>query len=263
VVTVVGATLTLHELLGKPIPFFRWSVLRMVLGRKALLRGWQVGDGREEAVARHVIAKAPAGDVEAAIRAIDEYAYTRRFLINVGDEKGAILDAAVRRVQPQRALELGAYVGYSALRIARLLPAGGRLISVELNPANAEIARRMTAHAGVAARVTFVEGFLADGGKTLAHLAEAAGFGPGTLDLVFLDHDKDAYLPDLQRILDAGWLHPGSVVIADNVGFPGAPAYAEYMQAEEGGRWHTRVHETHAEYQSLIRDRVLESTLLG
>jgi catechol O-methyltransferase len=42
---------------------------------------------------------------------------------------------------------------------------------------------------------------------------------------VFIDHDKDAYLPDLQRIGAEGWLHPGSVVVADNVRFPGAPAY--------------------------------------
>ena len=79
---------------------------------------------------------------------------------------------------------------------------------------------------------------------------------------MFIDHAKEVYLPDLQRILDAGWLHPGSVVVADNVRFPGAPDYHAYMTAEEGKRWRTRTHETHAEYQTLFKDIVLESTLL-
>jgi catechol O-methyltransferase len=262
IATGLSALLLLHELAGRPIPFLRWSFLRMVVGMKKLTTEWQVGDRREEAAARFVIENAPAGDVEAAIRAIDEYAYKHKFLINVGDEKGAILDGVIERVQPRLVLELGAYVGYSALRIARKLPEGGRLYSVELVPANAEIARGIIAHADVADRVTFVVGSLGDGGRTLAHLANECGFRAGSLDVVFVDHAKEAYLPDLQRILEAGWLHPGSVVVADNVRFPGAPEYRAYMEREEGKRWRTRAHETHVEYQSMIPDVVMESTLL-
>lgn len=249
--------------LFRALPFLRWSVLRMLAGGRSLLRDWQVGDGREEAVARYVADHAPRGDVDAVIRAIDAYAYQEKFLINVGDEKGLLLDEAVRRVAPRRALELGAYVGYSALRIARQLPPGGQLYSVELNPANADIARRIVEHAGAAARITFIAGTLGDGGRTLAHLERQGGFGPGAVDFVFIDHAKDQYLPDLQRILEAGWLHPGSVVVADNVGFPGAPAYRRYMETTEGRRWRTRRHVSHVEYQSLIRDVVLESTFLS
>jgi catechol O-methyltransferase len=83
------------------------------------------------------------------------------------------------------------------------------------------------------------------------------------VDFVFVDHAKDQYLPDLQRILEASWLHEGSVVVADNVGFPGAPQYRRYMNEAEGKRWRTRRHRTHVEYQSLIPDVVLESTFLG
>jgi catechol O-methyltransferase len=261
-ITVPAALLAVHELLGRPIPFLRWSLLRMFLGMKTLLRDWQVGDGREEGAARHVLAHAPAGDVDAAIRAIDEYARHKSFLINVGDEKGALLDAVIERVRPRLVIEVGAYVGYSALRIARRLPPGGRLLSVEMSPANAAIARRIAEHAGVADRVTFVTGHLGDGGATMARLAAEHGVGPDSVDVVFLDHDKDAYLPDLKRLLDAGWLHAGSVVVADNVRFPGAPEYRAHMEAEEGKTWRTRVHETHVEYQKLLPDVVLESTRL-
>jgi catechol O-methyltransferase len=242
---------------------FRWSLLRMVLGGRRLLRDWQVGDGREEAVAHHVLAHARPGDVGAAVRAIDDFAYRRKFLINVGDEKGAILEAAVTRAAPRLALELGAYVGYSALRIARALPPGGRLVTVEINAANAAIARRITAHAGAADRVAVVDGALGDGGATMARLARDHGLGPGAVDLVFIDHAKDQYLPDLRRLLDAGWLHPGTVVVADNLGFPGAPAYRDFMAAAEGTRWTTRRHAAHVEYQSLLKDVVFESTLLA
>lgn len=132
----------------------------------------------------------------------------------------------------------------------------------EFAAANAEVARRIWAHAGVSDRVTCVVGTLGDGGATLDALA-AHGFDAGTLDLLFIDHDKSAYLSDLQSILDRGWLHPGSIVVADNVLVPGAPKYRAYMREQEGSRWHTVEHKTHVEYQSLLPDLVLESDYLG
>jgi catechol O-methyltransferase len=253
----------LAEIGGRRLPFLRWSFVRLLLGMKHLLKEWQVGDGREQHVLDHVIATAPAGDLDAAIAAIDDFAYRQGYLINVGDEKGKILDDVLERARPRRVLELGAYVGYSALRIARKLPEGGHLYSIEFSGANAAIARRMVEHAGAADRVTIVLGTLGDGGTTLARLREAHGFTPGCLDVAFIDHDKDVYVPDLERILDAGWLHPGSVVVADNVGFPGAPEYRAFMQAAEGKRFRTESHDTHVEYQTLLKDVVMVSTFLG
>jgi catechol O-methyltransferase len=98
-------------------------------------------------------------------------------------------------------------------------------------------------------------GSLDDGGRTIASLDSAHHFGEGGLDFVFLDHDKDAYLHDLQRILDCQWLHPGSVVVADNALLPGAPQYRAYMQTQNGRLWHTTEHRTHLEYQSPKRSR--------
>jgi catechol O-methyltransferase len=81
--------------------------------------------------------------------------------------------------------------------------------------------------------------------------------------LVFIDHDKSAYLTDLQSIVDRGWLHTGSIVVADNVKMPGAPKYRAYMQEQQGKGWNTIEHKTHGEYQTLIADLVLESEYLG
>jgi catechol O-methyltransferase len=253
----------LLELGGRHLPFLRWSVLRMVIGGRRLVREGQVGDGREEALAEFVTTHARPGDDDDAIRAIDEFCYRRSIMMNVGDEKGAILDDAVMRTQPQRLLELGAYCGYSGLRTARKMPDGARLVSVEANPANAAIARRIWDHAGVTDRVEVVVGMLGDDGATIAALEADHGFAPGSLDFVFIDHDKSAYLPDLERIIDRGWLRPGAVVVADNVRLPGAPRYRAFMQTQEGRSWRTVEHSTHLEYQSLIKDLVLESEYLG
>jgi catechol O-methyltransferase len=235
----------------------------MMLGARSLTKTWQVGDGREDALAEYVLAHARANDLDDAINTIDDFCATRSVMINVGDEKGEILDNAVRRCSPKLLLELGAYCGYSALRMARVMPAGARLYSVEFSAANAGIAQRIWTHAGVTDRVSAIVGTLGDGGATLERLRREFGFGDGALDFVFVDHDKDAYLADLRRILAERWLHPGSIVVADNVRFPGAPAYRSYLEREEGTSWRTTAHGTHVEYQSLLKDVVLESEYLG
>ena len=253
----------LSEIGGKRLPFLRWSFLRMGLGMKRLTTEWQVGDGREQALGEWVLANARPGDVDDAIRVVDEFCYEQSFMINVGDEKGELLDAAIRRAAPKRLLELGTYCGYSALRTARAMPDGAHLTSLEFNADNAAIARRILEHAGVADRVTVVHGTLGDGGTTVAALALDHGYGDGAVDFMFLDHAKEAYLPDLKRIVEEGWLHAGSVVVADNVKVPGVPDYREFMREQEGRDWRTTEHETHVEYQSLIKDLVLESVYLG
>jgi catechol O-methyltransferase len=224
-----------------------------------LTRTGQVGDGRENELVAHVLQHAAPGDVDDAIRVIDEFAYRHATLVNIGDEKGLLLDDAIRRSRPRLLLELGTYCGYGALRMARAMPADARLYSVEFNADNAALARRIWDHAGLGDRVTVLHGTLGDDGRTIGRLNTECGFGPGQLDFVFVDHVRAAYLPDLRRILDQGWLRPGAVVLADNVKVPGAPEYWAYLRDQEGASWHTREHRTHVEYQSLVRDIVLES----
>ncbi|MCP2294071.1 hypothetical protein APR11_000475 [Nocardia amikacinitolerans] len=112
----------LGALLRDKAPFLRWSTIRFALGGRSVLRTGQVGDGREEAVRQHVLHTATAGDPDSVLAAFDDFARNRSILMNVGDEKGLLLDAAVVRAKPLLALELGAYCGYSAVRTGRLLP---------------------------------------------------------------------------------------------------------------------------------------------
>jgi catechol O-methyltransferase len=248
--------------LKQRMPFLRWSVWRMATGSRNITTTGQIGDGREAAAVDYVLKNAKAGDVDDVLATIDRFAYEKSLLINVGDEKGALLDAAVRRADPKLALELGTYCGYSALRIARAAPAA-KVLSVELAEANAANARRIWAHAGVADRITCVVGTLGDDGRTLEALGGQYGVTAGSVDFLFLDHDKNAYLTDLQSILERGWLHRGSIVVADNVKVPGAPKYREYMRHQQGKLWRTTEHKAHVEYQRLLNDLVLESEYLG
>jgi catechol O-methyltransferase len=248
--------------LKKRLPILRWSFWRLALGGRNLSATGQIGDGREAAVVDYVLNNARRGDVDDVLDTIDKFAYEQSYLINVGDVKGELHDAAVRRADPNLVLELGTYCGYGALRIARAAPSA-KVCSVEMAAPNAENARRIWEHAGVADRVTCVVGTIDDGGRTLDALASEHGFTAGALDFVFLDHDKDAYVPDLQSILERGWLHPGTIVVADNVKLPGSPRYRAHMHEQQGKHWDTVEHKTHGEYQTLLADLVLESEYRG
>src|SRR5262245_19423170 len=171
------------EIGGRRLPFLRWSFLRAALGQKNLPKTWQVGDGREDALRDHVLHHARPGDLDDCIRVADEFCYTRKFMMNVGDEKGAILESAVAKAQPRLVLELGTYCGYSGLRIARAMPEGARLVSLEWSAANADVARAIWQHAGIADRASVVVGTLGDGWT-----ADELGFPIGAIDFVFVDH---------------------------------------------------------------------------
>src|SRR6201988_2150068 len=193
--------MSLARTLRQKFPFLRYSLLRMAFGGLSVKRTGQMGDGREEAMADYVIANAPAGDVDAAIDAIDNFAYDKSILMNVGDEKGQLLDTAVKRANPKLAMELGAYCGYSGLRIARAAP-GAKVFSTKKPGPNPSVPGRVWTPAGLADRVTCINGTVGDG-TTLEVLAKDYGFTEGCLDFVFLDHWKDVYLDELKRVVDS------------------------------------------------------------
>mmetsp|Transcript_27279 Transcript_27279/g.76162 ORF Transcript_27279/g.76162 Transcript_27279/m.76162 type:complete len:288 (+) Transcript_27279:142-1005(+) len=213
-------------------------------------------DGREYQLFEYVTKNAERGRPDEVIAAIDKYCWEEgEFLMNVGDVKGQVLDEVVRKVQPSVAVELGTYMGYGALRIGRLLPDGGRLVSIEKYEENARLAREIISYAGLDDRIEVVVGYVGDGGKTLS-LLQANGIT--SIDVAFFDHSKDAYLPDLQSLEDNKMFHKGSVVVADNILLPGAPEYLSHVRNSE--QWRTDIHHLKVEYQNLLPDIVAVST---
>ena len=140
---------------------------------------------------------------------------------SVGDVKGVLLDTELTKKKPKHVVELGGYMGYSALRISRQLAPGAHLTSVEISPINAAFATKIIEFAGCRDKVTVVVGTAETKIEALKKL--------GPIDLLFLDHLKTVYKSDLQLLERAGLIQPGTVVVADNCLVPGCPDYVEYV----------------------------------
>jgi predicted O-methyltransferase YrrM len=134
--------------------------------------------------------------------------------INVTPNQGKLLNLMARMCGARSILEIGTLGGYSTIWLARALPDGGRLVTLEADPRHAEVAKANIARAGLSDRVDVRVGSALD---TLPQV-EADGLGP--FDLVFIDADKPSnpfYVEWALKIT-----HPGSVIIVDNVVREGA-----------------------------------------
>lgn len=132
--------------------------------------------------------------------------------ITVRPEEGRFLQVLVAACRPRLALEIGTLGGYSGTWIARGLPAGGRLITLEVDPERAEIARRHFRLAGVDDRVEIRVG---DAHNLLPVLSDE-----GPFDFVFIDADKEGYPAYLEWTVEH--LRPGGIVAAHNAFRSGA-----------------------------------------
>jgi predicted O-methyltransferase YrrM len=127
----------------------------------------------------------------------------------VSAPQGALLELLARMVNARAILEIGTLAGYSTLWLARALPPGGRLVTLEADPHHAEVAR---ANVGDVAEV--IEGPALETLPTLA----------GPFDLIFIDADKRSNARYLERALRLS--RPGTLIVADNVVRDGAVADA-------------------------------------
>jgi predicted O-methyltransferase YrrM len=129
--------------------------------------------------------------------------------IDVPSLLGKFLDLMVRISGARSVLEIGTLGGYSTIWLARAVPGGGQVVSLEIDPRHAQIARKNLQRAGVLDRVEITVGPALE---TLKALYEGAA---DPFDLIFIDADKKS-LPDyLEWSLKLS--RPGTVIIADNV----------------------------------------------
>jgi catechol O-methyltransferase len=168
------------------------------------------------------------GSPQKVLQAIDQFGQTKHFLMNVGQAKGKIVTELIAQVKPKMMLELGGYVGYSAIMFGDALRrAGGKTyLSLERNPEFGAISTMLVDLAGLRDVVRVIIG---PADQSLKRLHAAGDIQH--IELMFLDHWKAAYPADLKLCEQLGMVSQGTVVAADNVICPGAPEYLEYVRS--------------------------------
>ena len=125
--------------------------------------------------------------------------------INISPEQAAFMAILLRLHRAREVVEVGTLAGYSAIAMARALPADGRVRTIELNDAYADFAHEWIARSDVADRIELIRGAGADVLPTM---------NDGSTDACFLDADKKSYPGYLDASLRI--LRPGGLVMVDN-----------------------------------------------
>jgi len=128
--------------------------------------------------------------------------------INVSANEGKLLHVLVQAVGAKRILEIGTLGGYSAIWMARGLPSGGRLVSLEIDEHHAKVARDNVARAGLTDKVEVKVG---PGLETLSSMLAA---GEPLFDVAFIDADKEGYPAYLDKVVPL--VRQGGLILADN-----------------------------------------------
>jgi catechol O-methyltransferase len=221
--------------LPKALPF----TLRMQ--KEALIDRIKGAPARQIQVARYVEKHANKGDPEHVLRTIDRFAAEERWLMNIGPEKGPLIQELADRLPADaNILELGAYCGYSSIMLASTFGPQCRVTSIEISEDAINSSRANVEVAGLSGQISFLHGPSSEMIPTL----------DGHFDLVFLDHWKDLYKQDLQLIEAQGLIGPGSIVVADNVGDIFSPGeYLDYVR--NCGRYESENRPAKIEYTSV------------
>ncbi len=166
--------------------------------------------------------------------------------IAVSTLQGKFLHLLTRAVRASSVLEVGTLGGYSTVWFARALPPGGRVVTLELDPHHAQVARANAAAAGVADLVEVRVG------PALESLAQLAADKAGPFDVVFVDADKENNAEYVRLALELS--RPGTVVVVDNVVRGG--------EVIDAGSPDPRIQGTRALFDYLAAEPRLDSTAL-
>jgi len=166
--------------------------------------------------------------------------------INVSPPQGKLLALLVAAISARSVLEVGTLGGYSTVWMARVLPSGGRLVTLERDAKHAEVARANFAVAGLA---DVVELRL---GPALDSLSALADEGAGPFDVTFIDADKANNAEYFTRALALS--RPGSLIVVDNVVRAGAVVDAASTDPDVVG--------TRRLYEVLAAERRVSATVV-
>ena len=208
-------------------------------------------------VKKYVFENAIRNNPDSVLKAMDNFAKNRRFLMNIGDIKGSLLTNQLKKIGSDLTiLELGCFCGYSAILMAKNLTKFGKVVSIEVNKTYARNALEIIKYSGLKDKIILIEGSSEKIIGTLRY----------RFDFVLLDHWKNLYKRDLIAIEKRGLLKNGSIIFADNVGklisaLAGERGFSnDYLDYVRNNKNYTNINiKTYLEY-SMAEDEVEIST---
>lgn len=169
------------------------------------------------------------GNPQAVLKALSDYCDANGKFMNIGMKKGNLIADLIKQQQPKIAIELGGYLGFSALLFAPLIQDEGKYYSFEYHPEFAEVINWFCSLAGLGDKVEVITGF---SNENLPEFSKKHGHDQ--VDFAFIDHWDKFYVQDLKIMEQQKLIKPGSLIVADNVGdnFQEAKKYLAYVKGD-------------------------------
>ena len=195
----------------------------------------------------YVFSNAEKNNPKSILQTIDNFVLeSGQFLMNVGPEKGEILRDHLLKSKPNNVIELGTFIGYSAVLISSTIGERSKLTSIDSYSHSIEIAKELINFAGLDDKVNFMHG-------NAEEIIPELNFNA---DFVFIDHAKKKYLSDLKLLETQEIILKNCTVFADNVGIF-KDEMAEYFDhVRNSGKYQSQNFSSKLEYRNNIYDEV-------
>ena len=206
-----------------------------------------INNSKMNSVLNYVFKNAKQDDPQSVLNTIDSFvSETGTFLMNVGPEKGKLLAETIKDHKPLNTLELGSFLGYSAIIIAMFLPEAGSLVSVDHDKDSVAASKEIVKYAGLENKVHFIN----------STSDEAINALKESFDFIFIDHEKNRYYSDLLLMENLNLIKKGGIVFADNVGIFEDKMKDYFSHVRDSGAYTSKNIGAHLEYRDNVYDAV-------
>ena len=195
----------------------------------------------------YVFSNAEKNNPKSILQTIDNFVLeSGQFLMNVGPEKGEILRDHLVKSKPNNVIELGTFIGYSAVLISSTIGEKSKLTSIDSDSHSIEIAKELINFAGLDDKVNFMHG-------NAEEIIPELNFNA---DFVFIDHAKKKYLSDLKLLEREEIIIKNCTVFADNVGIFKDEMVEYFDHVRNSGKYQSQNFSSKLEYRNNIYDAV-------
>ena len=195
----------------------------------------------------YVFSNAEKNNPKSILQTIDNFVLeSGQFLMNVGPEKGEILRDNLVKSKPNNVIELGTFIGYSAVLISSTIGEKSKLTSIDSDSHSIEIAKELINFAGLDDKVNLMHG-------SAEEIIPELNFNA---DFVFIDHAKKKYLSDLKLLEREEIIIKNCTVFADNVGIFKDEMVEYFDHVRNSGKYQSQNFSSKLEYRNNIYDAV-------